>query len=479
MHKIENVIPIGQAFGPSKRCLALNSGRWPGLSKRLGLWSANNARANGPTVYLAQPEGLGDRTSHSQAKGQRPDHLHSLMKTIQSIVVSLFAFVVFVAPMSAIAAEPVSGLHAAKGIEDPPDFDVLNESQWLSVERSVDRGIDFMLSQQHDDGSFGIGELEKPAVTSLVCMAMISRGHLPDESAGATAVSKAIVSAIDYVLSCQRADGLLGYSSKTRSSHNYSAFNFSKFMNYNHAICGLFLTEVYGMTGPKRAGRIEKVVDRALTFVRKEQQRRILPEVEIRDRGGWRYLGEPDLKMDNFYSDLSVTSWVVMFMRSAENAGFDVPIQWAEQALAYVLRCYDKSTVSFSYAPGHPHMATRGLLGAGVVCLFLTGHQDGDMERRCGKWIIDHPFHRYNVKTHKREHYHYSAYYISQAAMQIGGSTWEQFYPGFANTFIEHQNADGSWAPESKRPDLGRVYPTALAVLALTPPYQLLPIYQR
>ncbi|EMI40609.1 putative secreted protein [Rhodopirellula sp. SWK7] len=377
----------------------------------------------------------------------------------------------------ALGQSSIGALHAAKGLEDPPDFSVVPESQWQAIERSVDRGIDHMLSQQYRDGSFGIGELEKPAVTSLVCMAMISRGHLPDVSANATAESKAIIRSIDYVLSCQRVDGLLGYSAKTTSSHNYTAFNFSKFMNYNHAICGLFLTEVYGMTGPVRAGKIEASVDRALAFVRREQQRHIAPEVEARDRGGWRYIGDPDI--DNFYSDLSVTSWVVMFLRSAENAGFDVPIEWAKQALAYVLRCYDKPTGTFGYAPGHPHMATRGLLGAGTVCLFLTGHKDRVMEQKTAQLIKDQPFSRYNYQSHKREHYHYSAYYISQAAMQIGGQTWEQFYPEFANTLIEHQHRDGSWEPESKRPDLGNVYPTALSVLALTPPYQLLPIYQR
>ncbi|EMI56125.1 hypothetical protein RSSM_02460 [Rhodopirellula sallentina SM41] len=373
----------------------------------------------------------------------------------------------------------MGALHAVKGLEDPPDFSVVPDSQWRAIEHSVDRGIAYMLSHQYRNGSYGIGELEKPAVTSLVCMAMISRGHLPSDEKGASDESKAIIQSLDYVLSCQRGDGLLGYSPQTLSSHNYTAFNFSKFMNYNHAICGLFLTEVYGMTDPKRAARIEVAVDRALSFTRREQKRRIAPEVEARDRGGWRYIGEPDINIDNFYSDLSVTSWVIMFLRSAENAGFDVPHEWAKQGLAYVLRCYNPSSGTFGYAPGHPHMATRGLLGAGTLCLFLTGHKDVEMEQRTAMRIKEHPFDRYNYQTNKREHYHYSAYYISQAAMQIGGNTWEQFYPPFADTFLHHQNPDGSWAAESKRPDLGQVYPTALSILALTPPYQLLPIYQR
>ncbi|EMI40610.1 prenyltransferase/squalene oxidase repeat-containing protein [Rhodopirellula sp. SWK7] len=371
-----------------------------------------------------------------------------------------------------LAVEPEKGLHSANGMEDPPDFSVVPDAQWLAIERSVDRGIEYMLSQQNSDGSFGIGELERPAVTSLVCMAMISRGHASDESPSASHASQTIVRGIDYVLSRQRDDGLLGHS-----QHSLSLSEYSKFMIYNHSICGMFLTEVYGMTGPKRAKRIEVAVNKALSFVRVLQQRSIPAAGESRDRGGWRYLDPP--QHGDFYSDLSVTSWIVMFLRSAENAGFNVPIEWAKQAIAYVVRCYDERSGAFSYAPGHSHMVTRGMVGAGVVCLFLTGHKEPDMEQRCGKWILAHPYDRYNQKLNSFEHYHYGAYYQSQAALQIGGQTWERFYPRFVDTFLSHQNRDGSWQPEGKRPELGRAYTTAMAVLALTPPYQLLPIYQR
>ena len=43
------------------------------------------------------------------------------------------------------------------------------------------------------------------------------------------------------------------------------------------------------------------------------------------------------------------------------------------------------------------------------------------------------------------------------------------------------QHADGSWDKEAAADDelYGTTYTTALTVLALTPPYQILPIYQR
>lgn len=104
--------------------------------------------------------------------------------------------------MIANAVEPELGLHAKAGIEDPPDFTVLPDAQWQAIEQCVDRGIEFLLRRQYADGSFGNVVISKPAITSLAAMAMISRGHLPDESGGATTASRSIVRAISQQLVC-------------------------------------------------------------------------------------------------------------------------------------------------------------------------------------------------------------------------------------------------------------------------------------
>ena len=95
--------------------------------------------------------------------------------------------------------------------------------------------------------------------------------------------------------------------------------------------------------------------------------------------------------------------------------------------------------------------------------------------------MLNHPFTEYNRYSHKRDRYHYGAYYASQAMFIVGGEEWKQFYPPLTETLIANQDAAGSWQPESAENDavFGNSYTTALAILALTPPYQLLPIYQR
>jgi hypothetical protein len=79
------------------------------------------------------------------------------------------------------------------------------------------------------------------------------------------------------------------------------------------------------------------------------------------------------------------------------------------------------------------------------------------------------------------DRFFYSAYYTSQAAAQLGGRYWEGIFPPVAAAVLSGQSADGSWPAEVGHRDMmfGNAYSSALAVLTLTPAYQLLPVYQR
>ena len=63
---------------------------------------------------------------------------------------------------------------------------------------------------------------------------------------------------------------------------------------------------------------------------------------------------------------------------------------------------------------------------------------------------------------------------------QLGGDDWHRFYPAFMDVHIGGQQPNGAWPKETNRDgDYGSVFTTSLMILSLTPPYQLLPIYQR
>ena len=114
-------------------------------------------------------------------------------------------------------------------------------------------------------------------------------------------------------------------------------------MSSNHAISGLMLSEAYGMTTGKTDQRMRSVISAALQFALQKQPQ---PKRHPDDQGGWRYTRmwqESD-------SDVSVTSWYLMFLRSCRNAGFDVPSQTVDEALAFMKRSFDPDKHIFWYA---------------------------------------------------------------------------------------------------------------------------------
>lgn len=350
-------------------------------------------------------------------------------------------------------------------VDEPPDLTVLSPTEWNEIDTAVDRALDFIARNQQPDGSFTAPMDGQPGITSLCVMAFLSRGHVP----GQGPYGRQIERAIDFTLATQQANGLIS-SQGADNSGNVRP-------NYNHAIAGLMLGEVYGMTDGRRSQRIAAAIVRALAFSRKLQLR---AKRHPRDNGGWRYIvpwGPND-------SDLSATSWQLMFYRSAKNAAFDVSTEYIDDAMAYVRRCFDSQKQAFVYAlehgPDRERYASGGVVGGGIVSLAMAGEHHTKMARAAGQWILQHPFDQYNRRGHREDRYHYSAFYCSQAMFQLGGEFWEKFYPPFARTLLDNQRSDGSWERERIRDgQFGNVYTTALVVLALTPPYQLLPIYQR
>ncbi len=346
-----------------------------------------------------------------------------------------------------------------------PPFEVLSPAQRAKAEGSIEQGLAYLASQQQPNGSFASRDSGQPGITGLCVMAYMSNGETPGQGPDGERLTRAI----DFVLSCQRDDGLLSLIGPERSHVHDGA---SHAVNYNNAIAGLMLSEAYGMCSDEQNARIRTAIESALTFMRKQQ---LKPKRQPIDQGGVRYMHQR-LYVD---ADLSVTSWQVMFMRSALNAGFEVPKEYVDDAMSFVKSCYSDKWGAFVY--GHSDfdgVPTRGVAGGGIVCLSLSGEHNSHMAQQTGRWILEQSFDRYNGGAGP---YHYGAYYCSQAMFQLGGDPWEKFYPPLVDSLTRFQRNDGSWDIEQNTngDTFGHSYTTALSVLALTPPYQLLPIYQR
>lgn len=369
---------------------------------------------------------------------------------------TFFIAIVFIAPVDCSAQQR----SVAKGGGDARD--ILDSSEWKQLDRTVDNGLAYIATQQRQDGSFNGPDTGQPGITSLCILAFLSRGHLPNQGP----YGKQLNRAIDYVLTKQRGDGLLfdmpignwSYGSPTHTAI------------YNHAIAGLMLGEVYGMSEPRRQELIRASIERAVRFTLGHQSKFRRHQVE---RGGWRYIR---LSNHNSDADLSISAWQLLFLRSAKNAEFDVPKERIDEAVGFVRRCFDPARGSFTYCIVSGRELTPAMAGAGVVSLAMGGEHQSEIAQTAGRHVLGLRFDRYRGLTR----YHYSAYYCSQAMFQLGGEYWAKFFPRLKEALINNQHPDGSWDRESSHDGhYGNTYTSALTILALTPPYQILPIYQR
>ena len=349
----------------------------------------------------------------------------------------------------------------------------LPPGEWARVEASVDKGLEWLAAQQAEDGRFPSVEAAQPAVTSMAIMAFLSRGHLPDQGR----YGKQLSQAIDFVLSTQRRRGYFSLLPVTPPAQHMSP---SQTVTYNHSIAGLMLGEVYGMTSGERSKRIESAIRKALAYHR---------EVQVRvkkakgDLGGWRY-GYPEGPEAS--SDMSVTGWALMFLRSARNAEFEVPKNFFDEGLDFVERCHEADITLhekgvFRYRPlvsgptENPQVSLANTASA-MLTLILGGRLKHAGLADGVRWFRSRDY----PKPWQYGYFYLGSYYSSQAMAQVGGDTWNQVFPQIATNLLEEQAEGGEWPLGTGRErDFGSAYTTSLAILALTPALQLLPIYQR
>ena len=199
----------------------------------------------------------------------------------------------------------------------------------------------------------------QPAITALCVLAFLSRGHQPGFGPYGAQMDRAI----DFVISCQRPDGLFSYGDPFADDLNGNfvrggrgrgrAFPTGQAGTYDHAIAGLMLGEVFGHASAQRTKEIKQAIVKALQFTRDLQT---LPKPAPEDKGGWRYLRLGYMGAD---SDLSVTGWHLMFLRSARNAEFAVPQSFIDEAMSFVHRCWDDQDSLFHYTAQGPQLLAQ------------------------------------------------------------------------------------------------------------------------
>lgn len=309
------------------------------------------------------------------------------------------------------------------------------------------RALDYLKDVQKPDGGWDAGFGRATSTTSLAVMAFLAAGHVPGEPGP---YRDAIVRGVRYVVEHQKPNGML----VSNTSHGPM---------YCHGISTLMLAEVAGMIpDPDLAAQVRSALARAVALILQAQD---APGKGPHNAGGWRY------QPTSTDSDLSVSGWQVMALRAAKGAGCAVPAEAIDRAVAYLKRCAAKDG-GFGYQPGGRPNNPR--TGTGILALEICGDRRSAEAVAGAEYLLKHP------PRWSGEYFFYEVYYCPQAMFQLGDRYFDAYYPALVATLLDHQDRDGSWlSADGNDRAGGRVYCTAVAVLALAVEYRYLPIYQR
>jgi hypothetical protein len=323
-----------------------------------------------------------------------------------------------------------------------------------AVDDAASRGVEFLLSVQDEKGAFRDNGAYENALTSLSALSMVALGHLPtDTDRHGTAVRKAL----DFLLrdSQRNRDGYFGEADNSRM--------------YGHGITTLLLSEMLGMSAdPVQAQKIRTACTEAVQLILRAQA---TSKTNPSFRGGWRYKPtSPD-------ADLSISIWQLLALRSAKNAGIDVPSSAIDAAVVFLRGLYQgpkgaEGRTGFVYLPG---WALSGFSAscAGMLALQICGQYDAPETGTVADWMLKHP-----PQAKEEPWFYYGMYYYAQGMHQRGGLHAESARKLVEEQLLPLQESDGSWK-QTHDYENKRIYRTALALLCLSVKRHYLPIYQR
>ncbi len=332
------------------------------------------------------------------------------------------------------------------------------------VDIATDKAAAYIVKMQEANGSFNDSSARQSArngyaMTALGIMALASIGHQPvDPSREGVAMKKAL----DFIL---RKD-------PRRGPKEYFGSDGSRM--YGHGITTLCLTEMLGMSVTRtQEARLREVTSKAVKLILTSQNVR---KSSPKHLGGWRYT--PTARD----SDLSVTVWQLMALRSAKNAGLKVPKEAIDMAVRYLKRSYYSKTRNgrgeptnlrsgCGYIPGQqPRYSTAA---AGLLSLQVCGEYDTPEVRGTTNWLVNRPV------NSKEQWFYYGTYYYAQGMQKREKHIADRARQLTEDVLLKLQRADGSWeGKDGMEKGAGRIYSTALATLSLSVKHHFLPIYQ-
>jgi hypothetical protein len=405
-------------------------------------------------------------------------------------------------PILASSEEEGHGGFAPFGVRSLAQRARFAGGDWTTRAKAVDAGLAWLAAHQRPDGAWDPADLAwcrgvkaatlpgalagsegRPmydvGVTGLALLAFLAAGHAPaDGGPHAAGMAKAL----EWLATKQDPEGCIA----PRNTQHYL---------YNHAIAALAFLEGFAATGDARH---RAVAQRALDF-----------HVLARNpRRAWRYGVRPG------DDDTSITAWMVLGLAAARlvndaaaEEGRDEPFRLPPLrppedhpftgALAYVDSMTEASSGRVGYqtrgsGPARTEEMTKrfpteqseAMTAAALVVRLLL---PPEVPRRSdepaliarGFGLLDKMPVKWSPGEGSIDFYHW--HYASLAMSLRGGDPAKAYDRNLVAVLAQHQRTDGtpcdvqgSWdAADPWAPEGGRIYSTAMAVLALTAPGRL------
>jgi hypothetical protein len=428
-----------------------------------------------PSVRLRGPDGPGG--SEDEAGPQPGITARPSRRPIDALLENDERFLARVAA----AALPVDGRvrqTAAPFMQRSPERrDQLRRgNRGTETEAAIERGLEFLARAQLPDGRWSLSRFpgatradggsiaSDTAATGLALLSFLGAGydHFGDRHADA------VRRGLEFLRAVQKPDGDLYLESDEASGRSARL--------YSHAIATMAVCEAVGMTGDPL---LRESATNACRFIASSQHEK---------RGGWRY-------MPGIGSDLSVSGWMLLALRSAQLAGIEVDrrslagvrvlldtSQSVEEPDAYVYNPYASDTPE--QRAGRMPSPTMNAVGLLMRLHMGTARNDPRIVRAAAKLAADLPSEGSPARP-SRDCYLW--YYAAQALFHVGGEAWDRWYGRLHDLLVASQETGGdqagSWNPGGVVPDRwggfgGRIYVTALNLLTLEVSYRHLPIYE-
>lgn len=334
-----------------------------------------------------------------------------------------------------------------------------------ATENAVDLALQWLAYHQEPEGNWsakkteGDSDYANPGITGLALLAFLGAGHT--EKIGK--YKENVRRAVRWIISEQREDGAIG--TKHQWTEHHGGFG------YQHAIGGLALVEAAGMA---RVPETVIAAQKAVTYSCEVYQ-----YGENSEKLAWRYV--PKAKD----SDVSVSGWYIMQLKSAKLAGLIVNPNSFAGAMEFLdsVECnadtikkeddaYDNGRHRYGYTD---RTVTHNTTAIGVLCRLFLGVKPDEVQG-AASWLLRTSPPAWKADLGKGNGASgwpmYYMYYTTLAMFQVGGDTWKSWNEGLKKVLTENQRRDGdaagSWDGfEGWEKRCGRTYTTALGALSL------------